>query len=372
MAVTLTIAAKNWLATNAGVNNCFSPTGVSYVVWNQITQAFDTYVLGTGDVVSAFWASHSVNRNTDVIIAGMDYIGFKALNNGVDIGFDDINFAYTNDGTTSGIPAYCSPANIISATLTVGPTDCMAPCTVGGTVSWTNNGGTASSPIDLSITVNGIPTSIASVTINPGETKSYTFSLPGLAAGIYVVAASPNAGTTPKTITVRTTSVYITSTPSGATIYIDGDIKQDVTPATITGLTVGLHTYRLTREDCDNEATGEFTTIVDTTVNVTATFDTTVRFESAPSGARIWIDGLDKGVDTPNTVIVTPGSHTYKLALATYPDLTGSFTVNICKRKNITATISKFREAGFGTFIILGLAVGAILTAMKKKKPETY
>ncbi len=371
MAVTLTTEAKNWLAINAGVSNCFSPSGVSYVVDGTV------HVGSTGDVVNAFFVSHLVGLDTTIVIANTDYNGFKTINGGVDIGFDDVNFAYSNDGTTPGISAYCvPPANVISATLTVDRNDCTEPCTVNGTVSWTNNGGIASPPTDLSISYNGnsIPVASAAI-INPGETLSYTFSIPGLTVGTYTVQASPNAGTAPQTITVTIalTSVHIVSAPSGATIYIDDIIQPDVTPATISGLTSGLHTYRLTRDGCDNEATGEFTTIVGTTVEVSATFGTTARFTSAPSGARIWIDGVDTGTDTPGTVTVAPGYHTYKLTLATYSDFAGSFTVEICKRKNITASISKFKEMGFGTFMILGLAVGAILMATKKKKePEKY
>lgn len=462
--MTLTTAGKDWLTINAGVNNCFSPTGVTFLDADGVQ-----FTAGTKDVVISFIGAHMVGRNDAIIIANTSYNGFKAINGNLDLVYSDVTWVYNSDGHTGAtLPLYCTPMTPISTILTVDTNDCVEPCTVNGTVSWTNNGGVASLPTDLSISYNGNSIPVASaIVINPGETLSYTFSIPGLIAGTYTVQASPDAGTVPQTITVRatpadivsttltlstnlcnepcnvtgsvswinnghttgsfdpailintnpvslgptetidpgqtithgfslppdlmvgtyevcaspgthcqtvvvtipSTSVYITSNPSGATIYIDDIIQLDVTPATITALTEGLHTYRLTREDCDNEATGEFTTIIGTTVQVSATFETTARFESAPSGARIWIDGADTGIDTPGTVTVTPGHHTYKLTLATYSDLAGGFTAIICKRKNITASISKFKEAGMG-FIVAGLIVGALLFGKKKKELE--
>jgi hypothetical protein len=53
-----------------------------------------------------------------------------------------------------------------------------------------------------------------------------------------------------------------------------------------------------------------------------------VSLVSTPSVARIWIDGVDKGVYTPSTITgLVAGNHTYKLVLAGYADLTGNFTI---------------------------------------------
>ena len=181
MAVILTDAAKNWLAINAGSgapDYCFAPSGVSYVIWNQPAGVFDTHVGSTGDVVSAFWVSNSVGRDTDVIIAGMDYIGFKALNNGVDIGFDDINFAYTNDGVPTGEPRYCPPpANIISTGLTISMSICAEPCTIDATATWINNGGIPGT-FSPGITVDsGTPTTMPPELLAQGATVSHTFTI---------------------------------------------------------------------------------------------------------------------------------------------------------------------------------------------------
>ena len=137
--------------------------------------------------------------------------------------------ASPDSGTTCQIITVNTPANVISTTLTVDKTDCTEPCTVGGNVSWTNNGGIASDPMDLSITVNGDQNIISSgVAINPGETKSYTFSIPNLMAGTYNICASPDSGTICQIITVRTPAHVIS-----ATLTVD---KNDCTePCTVGG-----------------------------------------------------------------------------------------------------------------------------------------
>lgn len=51
-------------------------------------------------------------------------------------------------------------------------------------------------------------------------------------------------------------------------------------------------------------------------------------FTSSPSGGRIWINGVDKGVNTPNTIIdIVPAAYTYTIKLANYIDGTGNFNV---------------------------------------------
>lgn len=51
-------------------------------------------------------------------------------------------------------------------------------------------------------------------------------------------------------------------------------------------------------------------------------------FTSTPSGARIWIDGIDRGVNTPNTILpLSVGDHDYTLELEGYENATGTFSI---------------------------------------------
>lgn len=280
MVVTLTTTAKNWLATHAGVGNCFSPSGVSYTLPD--THAVMTG--STGDVVNAFFVAHLVGLDTApaIIIANTDYNGFKAINGGTDIGFDDVNFAYTNDGATSGISAYCAVV----------------------------------------------------------------------------------------------TGASFTSTPTGASIYIDGSVTSSgTTPATITGLTVGTHTYKLTYIGYVDK-TGSFVIVADTVtpVDVTLIQKGDVFISSTPPGASIRINNVIQTGVTPQTITgLAPGSYTYKLNLHGYEEARGTFIIISGQTTTVTVTLRvEAREAGMAGLLIVGLALGTILMAKKEKEKKKY
>lgn len=192
MVVTLTDAAKNWLAINAGTGECLAPSGVSY------TDAEGALHTGsTGDIVNAFWVANSVGYSTAPIIAGMNYAGFKAINGGVDITIGtsdplvidgDVKWAYANDGSPIGESLYCAPpANIISTALTLDKSICAEPCTVGATITWTNTGALPGTFSPGVIVDSGTPTEMSPESLAAGATVSHTFSIAGL-----TVAGSPH------------------------------------------------------------------------------------------------------------------------------------------------------------------------------------
>ena len=107
------------------------------------------------------------------------------------------------------------------------------------------------------------------------------------------------------------------------------------------------------------------------TVDVPITFDTAARFESTPAHARIWIDDVDTGIDTPGNVTgLTVGDHTYKLKKQGYLDAEGPFTTTLCQRVNIPANLSQLEEAGMGGIMMAGLLFGALLFGVKKEEKK--
>lgn len=108
--------------------------------------------------------------------------------------------------TYSGITKTASiivrgPSLIVSTDLTVDTNICTEMCSVNGTASWINNGGTAGT-LDPAILINTVPMSIGlPTTINPGQTLPYTFSLPDLTVGTYDICTSP--GTHCQTVVVN-------------------------------------------------------------------------------------------------------------------------------------------------------------------------
>lgn len=366
MVVTLTTEAKNWLATNAGIDNCFSHTGVSYTDAQGVS-----HTSSTGEVVNAFFTAHLVGADTANIIANTNYTQLKVINGGTDLGLDDVNFAYHNDGTTSGISAYCyfSPADIVATVITPADTTCVAICNTTVDITWTNNGGSTGNFIPK-MTLNGIEVSALSESLGGGMSVTKTFIANGLSTGIHTVCAIPN--TFPCTTITVNGNVHLTSDPTGASVYIDNaESPSGVTPLTVPNLSLGSHGYRLTYVGCDNEPTGNFTIVTGvTTVNVPIiSFKGSARFTSAPAGAEIWIDGIDKGVVTPGDVAdLTAGNHTLTLKLSGYVNFTESFIVTPCQRVDvdIPSLNPSVAEAGFGPIIIGGLVVGALLMGQGK------
>ncbi len=145
------------------------------------------------------------------------------------------------------------------------------------------------------------------------------------------------------TLISSTGSVSFTSTPSGATIYIDNVLQIGTTTpsTTITGLTPGSHTYKLTLSGYA-DTTGTFSITANTNTAVSVTFAGSLNISSTPSGASVYIDGSGtaSGV-TP--LIVTgfiPGTHTYKLTNVGYTDIpTTNFTITAGQTTTISETM---------------------------------
>jgi len=122
----------------------------------------------------------------------------------------------------------------------------------------------------------------------------------------------------------------ISSSPSGARIFID-NIDQGInTPSTITGLSTGSHEYRLTLVGFP-DIIGTFTIIPEAITTVSVPMDLSVgslNISSSPPTARIFIDDIDQGTVTPATLGgISPGQHNYKLTLSGYLDNTGLFSI---------------------------------------------
>jgi hypothetical protein len=82
---------------------------------------------------------------------------------------------------------------------------------------------------------------------------------------------------------VTTGSISFASTPSGADIYLDGTLQTLKTPATITGVSTGSHSYIL-RLSGYSDATGTVTVTSGQTVTVSATL--------SPASYAAWIASM--------------------------------------------------------------------------------
>jgi parallel beta-helix repeat protein len=121
----------------------------------------------------------------------------------------------------------------------------------------------------------------------------------------------------------KTGAISVTSTPSGATIYVDtylGWSHKGKTPNTITGVSPDYYTIKLTLagyQDWTKKihvAAGETARIHATLSQASGSISVT----STPSDALMYLDEFYSG-KTPHTITaVSPGYHIIKLALADY------------------------------------------------------
>ena len=166
-------------------------------------------------------------------------------------------------------------------------------------------------------------------------------------SGSYIVANSPNGGSgsvpgqsgSSGTINIEPTtgSVYITSIPSGARIIID-DIDTGLnTPNTILDLSPGLHSCKLVLAQHITVPQSFYVTAGSTEnleIPLIPLLPTKgyLYISSAPIGAKIFIDDVDSGLTTPSTIQdISIGTHTYKLTLSEYNDVTGTFDITAGK-----------------------------------------
>lgn len=186
-------------------------------------------------------------------------------------------------------------------------------------------------------------------------------------------------------VTPTTGSVCLKSTPSGASIEIDGSTTGKTTALsigactsgnTVSGLSPGTHTYKLTLTGYQDK-TGTFTIAAGQTINVdvgTLTPITNVgilSITSNPIGARVYIDNVDTIRVTPATIMNIPvGSHTYTLKLSGYEDKTGIFTIVANQTTTIDAgnLTPKVEKPGMGMFLVIGGLVAFVYIITKSTK----
>jgi hypothetical protein len=134
--------------------------------------------------------------------------------------------------------------------------------------------------------------------------------------------------------------ISISTTPSGAGIYLDNQYK-GYTPVIIKDVLPGSYIIKLTFKDYD-----DWTTSIDvvegSTNTISATLNkTAIYFTSTPSGAIVYMDNYQIGTTPFTKTKLLPGSHTLKLTLNDYDDWIT--TVNVVEGSTIpiSATLNK-------------------------------
>jgi len=187
-------------------------------------------------------------------------------------------------------------------------------------------------------TLNDVPVGAHTIRLEKSRYNDWSTSVSVTSGSTRSVSAPLSAIPTPKP---STGSIYVSSTPSDASIYLDG-IYKGTTPKTVSGVSVGSHTLKLTKSRYE-----DYTTTVSVTAGDTASIDAPLTVEtgpisvsSTPSGADIYLDGRYKGT-TPTTISdASPGSHTLKLEKYGYAEWLTSVHVTSGVTESITAPLT--------------------------------
>jgi hypothetical protein len=143
-----------------------------------------------------------------------------------------------------------------------------------------------------------------------------------------------------------TGSISVTSTPSGASIYVDtylGWSYKGKTPNTITGVSPDYYTIKLSLTGYQ-DWTKKVYVAAGETAHIHATLSQasgSISVTSTPSSANVYMDNKYKG-KTPYTITaVSPGYHILKLTLADYLDWSKEVHVTAGETAHIPATMIK-------------------------------
>ncbi|HOD86015.1 MAG TPA: PEGA domain-containing protein [Methanoculleus sp.] len=235
-----------------------------------------------------------------------------------------------------------------------------------------------------SIHVTSSPSS-AAIYLN-GQYKGVTpLTIPDLSPGTYSLEAEHQGyQSDSSTVTVRSGqqssiqftltpieqygSIKVTSSPSGAYVYMDGKYRGQ-TPLTLTSVSAGKHTIEL-----DLAGYYDWTSTLSVSPGVTSSIsahlspipsETTGAIDvvSYPAGADVFLDEKYQG-RTPSAGVYTisnvqVGGHTVRVALSGYQDYTTSVIVSAATTSHVTATLQPGQPSTTGSISVTSSPAGA-------------
>jgi hypothetical protein len=174
-----------------------------------------------------------------------------------------------------------------------------------------------------------------------------------------------------------TGSIIVTSSPSGASVYIDNSYKgitQSANPLDLTGIMPGTHVVRLVLDNYQ-----DFTTTVAVQAGRTARVDAvmvpatnptetgTLQVNSEPQGANVFLDNACRGITPLTLSSVETGSHSLLVRLQGYNDYSTTVTITPGQVLEIQAGLSPIAtQTPIGILVIAG-AILLSLAIFKRK-----
>ncbi len=247
---------------------------------------------------------------------------------------------------------YSIPAAAMALLLLFAVPPAMCAETLGGDQGWydihTNVDG-ASIYFDgeyKGITSGGILSVAVYSTASPYSTV--TASKDGYSSASSSLPTMPGAGEhqavylTLNQIQPTTGAISISSTPTGAAVYVDGTYK-GTTPETVSGLSAGTHDLRLTytgyndyRDDISIKA-GQ-TVSTQAVLKAQATYGT-LSVTTYPSNAQVYVDGDYKGTSPRTVGGLSQDAHILEITMPGYEEWSNTFQIHSNQVTYVTATL---------------------------------
>jgi PEGA domain len=307
-----------------------------------------------------------VTQPTTLIGGGKGYYAISSVPSGASVYFDNIyqgTSPVTVEVSSTGTPGHVirvtapgyqewdqsfsgNPAE--GQTITVNAY--LTPVSQYGSISVDSNPERATAILD------GGSSQLTPCTFNNVLPGTHTIQLSLAGYQPYTTTASVSAGKstyvfgslTP--VSQSTGSIYATSLPQGASVYVDGR-NYGPAPQLASGLSPGFHQVRLSLQGFQDwsgqvQVTAGATTTVSQTLLATPTGQPTVapgtgtlQVSSSPAGAQVFLDNLYMGI-TPLTLPgVSTGSHLILLKLTGYSDWEVSAQVAAGQTTPVTAIL---------------------------------
>ena len=156
-------------------------------------------------------------------------------------------------------------------------------------------------------------------------------------------------------ITPTTGNIKISSTPSGAAVYVNS-VYYGTTPHTVSNLPAGNNDLRLTYSgyndyrDTINIVAGQTETTY-ATLTAQVTYGT-LSVSSTPSNANVYLDGAYKGT-TPRTIGgLSKGAHTLEVTMPGYQEWTNTVQIHSNQVTYVTAPLTADPQATTGSISV--------------------
>lgn len=250
------------------------------------------------------------------------------------------------------------------------PTGAESPI---GTLSISGNFNFISSPTGAAVTFNGALVGTTPVTVPVDETSvppySVTIQMPGYLDWTTSLNHNPGSGATeiisatlqPQPLNG---SISVTSTPSGATVGLDGsDVR--TTPYTYPQVTVGSHTVTISKDGYSpytttiSVASGAQSVVSAVLNQVSNTGSLTV--ETSPPGAAILLNGIVYGISPSHFGAIAAGTYELKLEKPGFQPVTKTVEISSGKENSVQVSLPR-RIPLTGMLTIRSFPSGGIVT----------